>query len=399
MGFVLRDRPPAARRRNRRLGWFAARSWRPIVGVFLAWALVDPGTAAAATTWSRNLYVERAFLYQDPYPAACTAAAAMMMLNTIAYRGTGEEGFAWEPSRIKRDDDPSNRNDMLSILSFARANDTLRSGTRGSDPHGWRNALNAYGWGQEAMTDPSQRVYDDRAYRTFNGAVKAAVRAIARWSKPVGVLGWAGGHAQVMTGYVVTGADPRVSRDFTVRYVYLSDPLYGNGTVNRRLSLEKLRSGPLRVRFQAYREADSPYDDKWTPGTIKSSVVPSKGPSEWYRRWVLLLPIRDGTSDTGGEPTPAPTPEATPDATPNPDPTPPDDGGHDAAPAPDATGPADATATPDPTPKPTPTPEPTADPTPEATATPRPPPDPTPEPPTAEPTGPPGPDGDPPADG
>ena len=109
----------------------------------------------------------------------------------------------------------------------------------------------------------------------------------------------------------MTGADPRVSKDFVVRSVYLSDPLYGNGTVNRRLSLDKLRSGPLRVRFQAYREADSPYDDQWTPGTIKSSVVPSRGPSEWYRRWVLLLPIRDGSSDAGGEPTPAPTPPRT----------------------------------------------------------------------------------------
>ncbi len=274
---------------------------------------------------------------------------------------------------------------MVSILGFARANDTLRSSGRGSDPHGWRNALNAYGWGPEAMTDPSKRVYDDRAYRTFNGAVKAAVRAIARWSKPVGVLGWAGGHAQVMTGYVVTGADPRVSKDFVVRSVYLSDPLYGNGTVNRRLSLEKLRSGPLRVRFQAYREADSPYDDKWTPGSIKSSVVPSKGPSEWYRRWVLLLPIRDGSSDAGGGPTPTPDPTPPPDATPTPDPTPPGDD-HDGAPDPDATQGDDPTATPDPTPEATARPEPTPDPTPEPA------PDPTPEPPTAEPTQPPAPE-------
>lgn len=382
MEYVLRDRPPAARRRHWRIGRFAARSWRPIAGLLLAWALVAPGATAASTTWSRNLFVARAFLYQDPYPTACTAAAAMIMLNTIAYRDTGGAGFIWEPTRIKRDDDPSNRTDMVSILSFAKANDTLKAGTRGSDPHGWRNALNAYGWGEEAMTDPSKRVYEDRAYRTFKRAVKAAVRAIARWQKPVGVLGWAGGHAQVITGYVVTGADPRVSKDFVVRSVYLSDPLYGNGTVNRRLSLDKLRSGPLRVRFQAYREADSPYDDRWTPGTIKSSVLPSRGPSEWYRRWVLLVPIRDGSSDAGGEPTPAPTPP--PDAPPTPAPTPPDGSDHDAAPAPDATRPAD----PDPTPKATPVP------TPEPTATPEPTPDP-----TAEPTPAQTPDADPPPEG
>ena len=89
------------------------------------------------------------------------------MLNTIAYRGSGGDGFVWQPNRVKLDPDPANRTDMLSILAFARAHDTLRSASRGSDPHGWRNALNAYGWGEEAMTDPALRVYDDREYRTF----------------------------------------------------------------------------------------------------------------------------------------------------------------------------------------------------------------------------------------
>jgi hypothetical protein len=351
---------------------------RAIVPLLVVVALLLPGATSAATTWSKNLYVAKAFIYQDPYPTACTAAAAMMMLNTIAYRGTGGEGFIWTPTRIKRDDDESNRRDMTSILAFARANDTLRSGGRGSDPHGWRNALNAYGWGQQAMTDPAKRVYDDRAFRTFRGAVKAAVRAIARRGMPVGVLGWAGGHAQVMTGYVVTGADPRVSNDFVVRYVYLSDPLYGNRVVNRRLSLEKFRSGPLRTRFQPYRESDSPHDDAYTPGTMKSSVLSSRGPSEWYRRWVLLLPIRGGSAGEPG-PDPTPTPDPTPGADPTPDPTAdptptPED---TPAPTPDeapAAAPKDA---PEPTPEDAP--EPTPKPTPEATATPDPTEAPTPE--------------------
>ena len=93
---------------------------------------------------------------------------------------------------------------MTSILAFERANDTLRPGGLGSDAHGWRNALNAYGWGQDALTDPARMVFEDRGYRTFSGAVRAAVKAIARRGMPVGILGWAGGHAQVMTGYVVT---------------------------------------------------------------------------------------------------------------------------------------------------------------------------------------------------
>ena len=44
------------------------------------------------------------------------------------------------------------------------------------------------------------------------------------------MLGWAGGHAQVIHGYVVTGEDPRISSDFTVQWVYLSDPLRSSAT-------------------------------------------------------------------------------------------------------------------------------------------------------------------------
>ena len=75
---------------------------------------------------------------------------------------------------------------MTSILAFERANDTLRPGGLGSDAHGWRNALNAYGWSQDALTDPATMVFEDRSYRTFSGAVRAAVKAIARRGMPVG---------------------------------------------------------------------------------------------------------------------------------------------------------------------------------------------------------------------
>ena len=207
MELVVRGRPPLTRR-HARLGRLATRAGRPVIALLVAYVLVVPGAASATTTWTRNLYVDKGFLHQDPYYTACTSAAAMFMLNTVAYRRTGGAGFVWTPTRIKRDDDPANKRDMVSILSFSRANDTLEAGARGTDPHGWRNALNAYGWGRDAMTDPAKRVYDDRAYRSFDGAVRAAVKAIARRSMPVGILGWAGGHAQVITGYVVTGADP-----------------------------------------------------------------------------------------------------------------------------------------------------------------------------------------------
>ena len=114
-----------------------------------------PGQAAAATTWRYNTYRSGGYLTQDPYSTACTAASAMMMLNFIALAGTGGPGFRWTASRVKNS--PTDYRDMMSILWFARAHDTLASGRAGSDAHGWRNALNNFGWGQAAMLDPSAK--------------------------------------------------------------------------------------------------------------------------------------------------------------------------------------------------------------------------------------------------
>ena len=301
----MRNAPPTPRRRRTRLAVTALLA----AVVALGAALPGPAPVTATTIWSRNLWVSSAFVYQDPYYTACAAASAMTMLNTIAYRRAGGGGFVWRPTRVRHNaTDPGDTRDMTSILSFARKRDTLRATSAGTDAHGWRNALNAYGWGTGAMTDPALRVYDDRAYSSFGTAIKAAVRAIARQGMPVGVLAWAGGHAQVITGYEVSGADPRSLNEFTVRYLYLSDPLRESGIVNRKVSADRLRYGWLGYRFQAYRETDSPYDDPYTPGTIRSSVHPSTGPSEWYGRWVLIIPIRKGLPTSGPVPSPTPTP-------------------------------------------------------------------------------------------
>ena len=349
----------------------------PLLAGVLAMALLasaaPPPTVTATTTWSRNLWVPSAFVYQDPYFTACTAAATMFMLNVIAYRQTGGAGFTWTPTRVRNSADPANTSDMTSILAFERANDTLRPGGLGTDAHGWRNALNAYGWSQNTMTDPASMVFEDRSYRTFSGAVRAAVRAIARRGMPVGVLGWAGGHAQVMTGYVVTGADPRVSNNFTVVSVYLSDPLRRNRVVNRRVSWASLRSGSLTYRFQAYRDTSSPYDDPLKDGTMAGAIRPASGPSEWYRRWVLVLPVRSGPA--GPEATPDVTPEpslsAAPEPTtmPSPEPAPAAVPAPTVAPTPVATPEPTLAPAPEATPERTPdvTPEPTLAPTPEVT--------------------------------
>jgi len=324
-----------------------------VIGLMALFAQTAPGPVNAAQTWSTNLYDARAFLYQNPYGTACTAASTMIMLNTIAYRRTGGEGFLWTPYRVKNNKaNRSDTRDMTSILWWARAHDTLSAWSAGSDAHGWRNALNLYGWGSAAVTDPTKRMYDDLEYTTYDGAVHAAVRAIAQYRMPVGILGWAGGHAQVMTGYVVVGEDPTTSDNFSVQAVYLSDPLYSNHTVNLKLSNWGFRAGTLRTRFQAYREIDSPYDDGYKPGWKRSSVSPSAGSSEWYHRWVIVAPIRSGLPPVDPPPDPTPTPTPTPAATPDPTATPTPDPTAEPMSTPTAPPNADPTASPDATAEP-----------------------------------------------
>ena len=324
-----------------------------LVVALLVVATVGAAAGLAGSTWSRNLYNRNGYVYQDPYPTACTAAALMMMLNFTALAHTGGNGFVWTNYRVQRSADPTNYRDMTSILYFERTHDTLRSTSAGSDAHGWRNALNYYGWGKAVMTDPSKRVYDDLAFGTFTAAVKAAIRAIARFHKPVGILGWGGQHAQVITGYIVTGADPALSNDFTIKYIYLSDPLRSDYIRNKPLTLKAFQSGDLHYRFQHYRETDSPKDDWLSAGWRRSSVVPTVGPSEWYHRWVIIAPIRDGVPD-GPTSSPTPSPSPGPSASPTPSPSAGTDG-TTPTPTPTTSAPP-PTATDSPTPADSPTP-------------------------------------------
>ncbi len=174
----------------------------PIVAKPAVVAAATPGPApqplASAQLYKKDLYDGSLVRYQDPDMTACTATATQLMLNFTASQGVAGGGFVWQPTTsygVQED-----------ILAWERANDTLESGAPGSDPHGWRNALNYYGWSD--FTSPGTRHYEDLAYSSYASAVKAAVVAIATENQPVGILGWAGGHAQIMTGYEVYGGDP-----------------------------------------------------------------------------------------------------------------------------------------------------------------------------------------------
>ena len=95
------------------------------------------------------------------------------MLNFIEPSGRpAVPGFRWAPYELvsaKRDADPAP----------GSAGTTRWPAGDGSDPHGWRNALNYYGWGAGAL-DAGARVYDDFSYSSYGCAMKAAVRAHGR---------------------------------------------------------------------------------------------------------------------------------------------------------------------------------------------------------------------------
>lgn len=224
--------------------------------------------------YTANLY-SNLVRYQNPDLSACVGTATMIMLNEVAVNGARGSGFRWVTSTTLAR--------QRSIIRWARAHDTLEPGPGGTDPNGWRNALNQYGWRNYA--DPAAMTYQVFADTSSEAAVKRAVAAMARYDRPVGILGWAGGHAQVLNGYVVYGQDPAKSMHFTVRYVYLTDPLRRDALRNARISYTSLAGGPLRFRFRAYRQKDSPYDDPYSPGVLRADRA-------WYGRYVIVAPVR-----------------------------------------------------------------------------------------------------------
>jgi len=127
----------------------------------------------------------------------------------------------------------------------------------GADVAGWRNALNYYGWG--SMT---AGVYADLSYKTFKEAAVATVRSIAMTDMPVGVLGWYGSHAQIVTGYSVTGISRTGSTNFKINGIYLTNPLMERHHLDYYVIVSASgQSGPDEVRFAPYYQPDSIYKD------------------------------------------------------------------------------------------------------------------------------------------
>lgn len=233
---------------------------------------ISPRTALNRETFSMELYDPHLIRYQNPDYTACVAADTIMMLNFIAANGDKGSGFRWKPTTTYAEQEK--------ILAWERNNDTQSNSEPGVDPNGWRNGLNEFGWG--SLTKMTYKV---ESFNSFDTAVKNAVIAMARYKKPVAILGWGGDHAQFLNGFITKGANPADSSDFTVEDVKLTDPLAQDNMRNKTISYESFKTGSLKYRFRAYETLPSTLDDPYTPGKKRAD-------SAWYGNWVIVAPVK-----------------------------------------------------------------------------------------------------------
>jgi hypothetical protein len=238
-----------------------------------------PTPRPAAKEWRLDVYTAKGVRYQNPDLTACTAASALIMLNLAAYwtdytpaagAPTPRRPQGWTPTVTLAAQN--------SMLAYQRKNGTMLLTWDGADAHGWRTALNYFGFGSTGAN-----VYHDVALDSFDKAAMATVRAVAIYRKPVGILASAGNHAQVVTGYRVFGDDPRTgSTNFTITGVYVTDPLASHGYRDAYIPLATWKSGVKKIRFTTYQMTNSPYVDK---------IDGQQGNAEWDGKWTIVAPV------------------------------------------------------------------------------------------------------------
>jgi hypothetical protein len=222
-------------------------------------------------TYKIDLFDARGLRWQEPDETACTAASTMSMLNMISYYGV-DPTLKWKPA--------GSVDEMEKVLVYERAHMTMAKTSEGSDPHGWRNALNYFGWGSI-----NAGVYVDAAYPSFETAAKAAVLALAKTKRPVGILVEWGAHAEYMTGYIVTGDNPESgSSAFNIVGVYITDPHQADHHRDSWVTAVQWKLGYWRLRFTDYEQVDSLARDK-----VSGRVAAWK---EWLDKWVIIAPVK-----------------------------------------------------------------------------------------------------------
>jgi hypothetical protein len=97
--------------------------------------------------------------------------------------------------------------------------------------HEWESYKDSHNgdWGPSAMAlaldTYGVKGYEVRAYKTRQGALRGAARAIEKTGSPVILLAWRGAHTWVMTGFRAD-ADPAIFADAKIKGTYILDPWY-----------------------------------------------------------------------------------------------------------------------------------------------------------------------------
>ena len=95
----------------------------------------------------------------------------------------------------------------------------------------WDSYLDSHNgrWGPTAMTRAldayGAKGYEVRTYKTRQGALRGAAKAIETTGAPVLLLAWRGAHTWVMSGFRAD-ADPAIFADATIKGAYILDPWY-----------------------------------------------------------------------------------------------------------------------------------------------------------------------------
>ena len=185
-----------------------------------------------------NLYREGAFIRQQTN-YWCVSASVQIMINMIKTA---------DPVDVTKETQKAISKIAWGNVAYKEYDGvTFKQSRYGSDPQGWVAALEKFGGGD----------YEWVNSKSFNAAVKSAVKAMAVTGRPVGLVVMGGKHAWVLNGFVAR-ADPAKTNEFEVLELYVTAPGYGlisydSGIpYNTKLSLEQFKNFLTRYGKHSY---------------------------------------------------------------------------------------------------------------------------------------------------
>jgi len=258
---------------------------RPVIWLVAALLLIGaaapsagPADAAGLSDWTGgvNLYRKGVYSMQQTW-SWCTSADVQMIRNIV-----------------DRDDDHSAANQRRYFQWMRKRNRYDIPVSAGVDPVGWTAGLRHF-------VDDRYRLV---ASKTFDGALRLAVKRLRLTSLPVVLAVAHGTHGWILHGFTAT-ADPAKSTDYTITSVRVTGPLWGR---------------------QSKNGYDMPPNTKLTPAQLKRFFTPWKYkplPMIWDGTYVSIQPVpKKAAAASAAAPAASPSPPPSPLPSPSPSPVP-----------------------------------------------------------------------------